>query len=338
MRAARPDVVLSALYLPDRSGTELLTAMRADPLLKHVAFILISSETRPQALDPIRQSGVCGIVPKPFTSHQLTLALNATVDYLGTNYTLDNQYDLEACACCWWMTANARKFMRRVLENLGISHIIEASDGKEGAAVLEGTMVDLIITDYNMPEMDGREFVEYVRTRSWQRSVPILMVTSETSESRLAAVEEAGVSGSATNRLNRRGRQLLGRMLEQNHDRLGRGQTQARKKRGRPAMDGPAFDQTGRVQPWSSLPSAVVLKPPSTYMISPVMPLARSEHRKAAALPTSSMVTLRRSGALRSLKASSLPKLPMPEAASVLIGPAEMALTRVPSGPSVTAM
>jgi hypothetical protein len=37
--------------------------------------------------------------------------------------------------------------------------------------------------------------------------------------------------------------------------------------------------------------------PPSTYMISPVMPLARSESRKAAALPTSSMVTLRRSGA-----------------------------------------
>ena len=43
--------------------------------------------------------------------------------------------------------------------------------------------------------MDGREFVEYVRTRSWQQEVPILMVTSESSESRLAAVQEAGVSG-----------------------------------------------------------------------------------------------------------------------------------------------
>ena len=41
---------------------------------------------------------------------------------------------------------------------------------------------------------------------------------------------------------------------------------------------------------------AVVLKPPSTYMISPLMPDARSEHRKAPALPTSSMVTLRRRG------------------------------------------
>ncbi len=57
------------------------------------------------------------------------------------------------------------------------------------------------------------------------------------------------------------------------------------------------------VQPGSGsgLPSAVVFSPPSTYMISPVMPLARSESRKAAALPTSSMVMLRRSGALWAL-------------------------------------
>jgi hypothetical protein len=51
----------------------------------------------------------------------------------------------------------------------------------------------------------------------------------------------------------------------------------------------------------SGLPSAVVFSPPSTYMISPVMPLARSESMKAAALPTSSMVMLRRSGALCAL-------------------------------------
>ena len=217
MRAARPDVVLSALYLPDRSGTELVTAMRADPTLGNVAFVLISSETRPQALDPIRQSGVCGILPKPFTSRQLALALNATVDYLATSYALDNQFDLEAVRVLLVDdSANARKFMRRVLENLGISHILEAGDGKEGAAILDDTMVDLIVTDYNMPEMDGREFVEYVRTRSWQRTVPILMVTSETSESRLAAVEEAGVSGICDKPFEPAVvRQLLGRMLAQ---------------------------------------------------------------------------------------------------------------------------
>ena len=61
-------------------------------------------------------------------------------------------------------------------------------------ALLQTTMVDLVITDYNMPEMDGRELTEYIRTQSWQAEVPILMVTSEQNMGRLAAVERAGVS------------------------------------------------------------------------------------------------------------------------------------------------
>ena len=91
---------------------------------------------------------------------------------------------------------------------------MEAGDGKEGAAVLAETLVDLIVTDYNMPEMDGREFVEFVRNRSWQRTVPILMVTSESNEGRLAAVEEAGVSGICDKPFEPAVvRSLLGRML-----------------------------------------------------------------------------------------------------------------------------
>jgi len=220
MRARRPDLVLSALYLPDGSGTELVTAMRADPLLEAIAFVLISSETHPQALDPIRQSGVCGILPKPFDRRQLALVINATVDYLGAHDVLDDEFDLEDVRVLLVDdSSNARKFLRRVLEKLGIRDILEAGDGREGAAMLEETMVDLIVTDYNMPEMDGREFVEYVRTRSWQRSVPILMVTSETSESRLAAVEEAGVSGICDKPFEPSVvRQLLGRMLAQGRE------------------------------------------------------------------------------------------------------------------------
>ena len=215
VRQARPDVVLSALYLPDGSGTRLVEALRAEPLWASVGFILISSETSPRALDAVRQTGVCGILPKPFSANQLALALNATVDYLTPNYSFDNAFDLEAVRVLLVDDSpNARRFMRRVLENLGIRHIVEAGDGKEGAAVLAETLVDLIVTDYNMPEMDGREFVEFVRNRSWQRTVPILMVTSESNEGRLAAVEEAGVSGICDKPFEPAVvRSLLGRML-----------------------------------------------------------------------------------------------------------------------------
>jgi len=84
----------------------------------------------------------------------------------------------------------------------------------------------------------------------------------------------------------------------------------------------------------SSRPPAITsLKPASTYEISAVMPAARSDSMNAATLPTSSIVTVRRSGALVSNTLSSLPKPLMPDAASVLIGPAEIALTRMPFGP-----
>jgi two-component system chemotaxis response regulator CheY len=196
MLRSAPDLTLSALYLPDGTGTELVEAMRAEGRLAEVPFLLISSETRPQALEPVRQSGACGILPKPFTAAQLSRAISRTLDLLGTSHVLENEFDLESIRVLLVDDSpNARRFIRRVLENLGLRHFIEASNGREAAALLADTMVDLIVTDYNMPEMDGREFVEYVRTRSWQQEVPILMVTSESSESRLAAVQEAGVSG-----------------------------------------------------------------------------------------------------------------------------------------------
>jgi two-component system chemotaxis response regulator CheY len=82
-----------------------------------------------------------------------------------------------------------------VLENLGVRHFLEAENGRQAIEVLAEAMVDLVVTDYNMPEMDGKGLVDHIRQKSWQNSVPILMVTSESDEGRLAAVEEAGVSG-----------------------------------------------------------------------------------------------------------------------------------------------
>ena len=91
-------------------------------------------------------------------------------------------------------SATARRFIRRVLESLGLERFEEATNGREGAAMIDQHMFDLVVTDYNMPEMDGKELVEYIRNESNQPTVPVMMVTSEANEGRLEAVQQAGVS------------------------------------------------------------------------------------------------------------------------------------------------
>lgn len=197
LREQQPSLVISALYLPDMLGTELVQRLRADPATEHTPFILISSETRPHVLDPVRQSGVCGILPKPFTEAQLDTALRTTLDYLDTDTIVDvDVADLEALTVLVVDDSpSARRFIRHVFENLGVRNFHEAENGVQAMGILAETMVDLVVTDYNMPEMDGKALVDHIRTQSWQSSVPILMVTSESDQSRLAAIEEAGVSG-----------------------------------------------------------------------------------------------------------------------------------------------
>lgn len=195
MRSAPPSAVVSALYLPDMTGADLVFAMRNTAELVLTPFILVSSETRIQVLDPIRQSGACFIVPKPCTAQHLQRALTAAVETLAPTQLAVATEDLENLRVLLVDDSPmTRRFLRHLLESLGIEDIIEAGDGQEAVAKLAETMVDLVMTDYNMPEMDGRQLTEYIRQQSWQCSVPILMVTSESNSSRLAAVEQAGVS------------------------------------------------------------------------------------------------------------------------------------------------
>ena len=193
-RESSERVVISSLYLPDMGGTDLVLAMRSDPRFECLPFILISSETRPQRLEDVRQSGACSIVTKPFTEQQLSRALYAAADYLHPPADTDVAEIGDLRVLLVDDSQMSRRHLRRLLEEIGVDRIIEAKDGQQAVGVLQESMFDLVITDYNMPEMDGRQLTEYIRTQSWQADVPVLMVTSEQNQGRLAAVERAGVS------------------------------------------------------------------------------------------------------------------------------------------------
>jgi len=195
MQAVTPDLVISALYLPDMSGTDLVHDMRENSKLQDTAFMLISSETRFRYLDPIRQAGAIAILPKPFDVGDLNIALHNTLEHLDPEHLRLENYDPESLRVLIVDDSLfARKHIKRVLGNMGMANFTEANDGAAAADLVAENFFDLIITDYNMPHMDGLELIDYIRTNSCQASIPVLMVTSEENENRLAAVQQSGVS------------------------------------------------------------------------------------------------------------------------------------------------
>ncbi|MEO1575370.1 MAG: response regulator, partial [Pseudomonadota bacterium] len=90
--------------------------------------------------------------------------------------------------------AYARAHISLVLKTLGIADITQASDGAQAVSELCLRDFDLIVTDYNMPNMDGQELTEWIRNERGDLDTPILMVTSEANESRLSTISQSGVS------------------------------------------------------------------------------------------------------------------------------------------------
>jgi two-component system chemotaxis response regulator CheY len=160
-----------------------------------MGFILISSETRFRYLDPIRQAGVIAILPKPFDAGELKVAMANTLNFIDpAAMSLESFTPEDLNVLVVDDSSLARKHIKRVLRSIGVEQFTDATDGLEAARILENQYFDLVVTDYNMPNMDGQELIDHIRKHSSQASVPVLMVTSEDNDNRLAAVQKAGVS------------------------------------------------------------------------------------------------------------------------------------------------
>lgn len=90
-------------------------------------------------------------------------------------------------------SASVRQMVGFTLKNEGFD-VIEATDGKDALGKLQGR-VDMIITDLNMPNMDGIEFIKNVRANASYKFVPIVMLTTESQASKKQEGKSAGATG-----------------------------------------------------------------------------------------------------------------------------------------------
>jgi len=89
--------------------------------------------------------------------------------------------------------ATMRRILRGVLKEIGFTKIVEADDGSTALAVLKKDKVDLIVSDWNMPEVTGLELLKAVRGDESMKNVPFLMVTAEGQKDSVVQAVQAGV-------------------------------------------------------------------------------------------------------------------------------------------------
>lgn len=88
-----------------------------------------------------------------------------------------------------------RRIVRNLLKELGFTNVDEAEDGVAALQKLRGGNFDFVISDWNMPNMDGLTLLQNIRSDEALRKLPVLMVTAEAKKENIVAAAQAGASG-----------------------------------------------------------------------------------------------------------------------------------------------
>ena len=91
-------------------------------------------------------------------------------------------------------SSTMRRIIKNTLQKLGFETILEAGNGVEALGVMSKNKVDMIVTDWNMPEMDGLTFVKAVRAKDEYKDLPILMITTEAAKEDILTALRSGVN------------------------------------------------------------------------------------------------------------------------------------------------
>lgn len=220
IRKQVPRAVICGLHLSDMTGLDLASRIRAEMAIQAPGFVLVTSEADELAENTLVQLRRVLLLSKPFTQPQLRAALECVMAATsiespqGVSLTAGSlSAEPESAGLASKLAAAprpsrgdarvllvddsraARRYIQAGLERQGFRHFIEVADGAQAIAMSARERCDLIVTDYNMPLMDGRALVSYLKQNPPTCQIPIIMVTTESDPRVLDPVRRMGVAG-----------------------------------------------------------------------------------------------------------------------------------------------
>ena len=88
-----------------------------------------------------------------------------------------------------------RRIIKNLLRDLGFTNTVEADDGTTALPILNAGGIDFLVTDWNMPGMQGIDLLRHVRADDKLSKMPVLMVTAEQKREQIIEAAQAGVNG-----------------------------------------------------------------------------------------------------------------------------------------------
>jgi serine/threonine protein kinase/FixJ family two-component response regulator len=208
------DAIVSALYLADMTGVDLAKQVYAEVKERPPGFVLISSEEEAQETSSLSKLDRVVFLHKPFSPEQLVHALNLVTGRslppkvpegwstsvagvsspVGSRSAIPHDPDLgRKRVLLVDDSAAARAHQRTILQQIGCAQIVEVADGAQAIAAATRESFDVIVTDYNMPLMDGYALISYLKQTPATAGIPVVMVTTETDPKVLDGFRRLGV-------------------------------------------------------------------------------------------------------------------------------------------------
>ncbi|MFI0473515.1 chemotaxis response regulator CheY [Halomonas sp. HMF6819] len=88
-----------------------------------------------------------------------------------------------------------RRIVRSLLKELGFTNVDEAEDGQDALNKLRAGSFEFVVSDWNMPNLDGLEMLKEIRQDAALKELPVLMVTAEAKKENIIAAAQAGANG-----------------------------------------------------------------------------------------------------------------------------------------------
>ncbi|NUY56302.1 response regulator [Salinivibrio sp. MA351] len=88
-----------------------------------------------------------------------------------------------------------RRIVKNLLRDLGFNNTVEADDGLTALPILKKGGIDFVVTDWNMPGMQGIDLLKEIRKDDELKHLPILMITAEAKREQIVEAAQAGVNG-----------------------------------------------------------------------------------------------------------------------------------------------